>query len=196
MSVALPNRSLVFLFAVGLLLRLVVLFTGPWSHPTRVYPHAPDSPRYVALADTLLTHHTFGKPSEDGLMHGAVEKLRRDNGTLPPPDANGLYSEVFRTPGYPLFLAIFGGTRGLHVAYLAQCLLGAFSALCLVRIALAMGCRPRAALVAGWLWAVHPATITSDLLPLTESLFSSLAMIGLAAATLTTTPAGRVWPGL
>ena len=190
-----PARPLVLLFAVALLLRLVVLFTGPWSNPARVYAHAPDSPRYVALADTLLSHRTFGKPSEDGLMHVAVEKLRRDNGTLPPPGANGLTSEVFRTPGYPLFLAAFGGTRGLHVAYLAQCLLGALAALCLVRIARALGCRPRAALVAGWLWALHPAAITSDVLPLTESLFCSLALVGLAAAAHTTTPAGRVVPG-
>ncbi|MBN9123019.1 MAG: glycosyltransferase family 39 protein [Planctomycetes bacterium] len=190
------TRPLVLLFAVALVPRLAVLFTGPWAEPTRVYAHSPDSPRYVALADTLLSHRTFGKPSEDGLMHLAVEKLRRDNGTLPPPDANGLYSEAFRTPGYPLFLATFGGTRGLPVAYLVQCLLGAFSALCLVRIALALGCRPRAALVAGWLWALHPAAITSDVLPLTESLFCSLALVGLAAAAQTTTPAGRVWSGL
>ena len=44
------TRSLALLFAVALVLRLVVLFTGPWSQPTRIYPHAPDSPRYVALA--------------------------------------------------------------------------------------------------------------------------------------------------
>jgi hypothetical protein len=189
------TRSLVLLFAVALLLRLAILFTGPWSDPTRVYAHSPDSPRYVALADTLLAHRTFGKPAEDGLMHTAVEGLRRDNGTLPRPDANGLTSEAFRTPGYPLFLAIFGGTSGLRVAYLVQCLLGAFAALCLVRIALAMGCRPRAALVAGWLWALHPATVTSDALPLTESLFCSLALIGLAASAHTAT-AGRVLPGV
>ena len=44
--------------------------------------------------------------------------------------------------------------------------------------------------------ALHPAVVTSDLLPLTESLFSSLALIGLAAATLTSTPAGHAIPGL
>lgn len=189
-------RPLALLFAVALLLRLGVLLTGPWTDPTRVYAHSPDSPRYVALADTLLAHHTFGKPSEDGLMHVAVEKLRRDNGTLPAPDANGFTSEAFRTPGYPLFLAVFGGTSGLRAAYTAQCLLGAFAALCLVRVALALGCRPQAALAAGWLWALHPAAITFDVLPLTESLFCSLALIGLAAAAQTTTPAGRVLPGL
>ena len=125
-----------------------------------------------------------------------MERLRRDNGTLPPPDAAGFYPEVFRTPGYPAFLAIFGGTSGLRIAYLVQCLLGSFAALCLIRIALALGCRLRAALVAGWLWALHPAVVTSDLLPLTESLFSSLALIGLAAATRATSPAGQAIPGL
>ncbi|HEY1187134.1 MAG TPA: hypothetical protein VGE74_05720 [Gemmata sp.] len=174
------TRSLTYLFAGALLLRLGVLFTGPWAEPTRVYGFSPDSPRYVALADTLLRHRTFGKPNEDGLMHLAVERLRASNGTLPPPDANGLRSEAFRTPGYPLFLAALGGTSGLRAAYLAQCLLGSFAAVCLVRVALLMGCRSRAALAAGVLWAVHPAVVTSDVLPLTESLFCSLAVIGLA----------------
>jgi hypothetical protein len=181
------TRPLLVLFGVALLLRLAILFSGPWSHPTRVYPHSPDSPRYVELADTLLTHHTFGRPSEGGVMHLAVESLRRANGTLPPPDANGLSSEAFRTPGYPLFLAAFGGTPGLSLAYLAQCLLGAFAAVCLVVIAGALGCTPRAALAAGWLWALHPAAIVTDVLPLTESLFTSLGVIGLAAAAHPTT---------
>jgi hypothetical protein len=189
------RRPLAILFAGALVVRLVVLFTGPWPDPTRVYPFSPDSPRYVALADTLLSHRTFGKPNEDGLMHLAVAKLRRDNGTLPPPDANGLYPEAFRTPGYPAFLALFGGSSGLRAAYLVQCVLGAFAALCLVRIASALGCRPRAAIGAGWLWALHPAVVTSDVLPLTESLFCSLALVGLAATTRTTTPASRALPG-
>jgi hypothetical protein len=189
------RRPLVVLFAGALLLRLIVLFTGPWGDPTRILHFSPDSPRYVALADTLLLHHAFGKSTEDGLMHSAVERLRRANGTLPPPDANGLYPEVFRTPGYPAFLALFGGAAGLRISYLVQCLLGSFAALCLVRVALALGCRPRAAFVVGWLWALHPGVITSDVLPLTESLFCSLALIGLAAAR-TTTPVGRTLPGL
>ena len=191
-----PTRPLALLFAAALLLRLAVLFTGPWADPTRIYAFAADSPRYVQLADILLDQHTFGRKTEDGLMHLAVEKLRRANGTLPPPDADGYYPEAFRTPGYPVFLAMFGGSNGLRGAYLAQCVLGSFAALCLARIALAMGCRPRAALVTGWMWALHPAAITSDLLPLTESLFGSLALIGLATVTRTTTPAGRAVPGL
>ncbi len=189
-------RPLKLLVAVALLVRFVVLFTGAWAEPTRVYPFSPDSPRYVTLADTLLSHQTFGKSAEEGTIHLAVEKLRRANETLPPADANGLYPEAFRTPGYPAFLALFGGTNGLRVAYLAQCLIGAFASLCLVRIALTMGCRPRAALVAGWLWALHPAVVTADVLPLTESLFGSLALVGLALSAHKVTPAGRVLPGL
>lgn len=190
------TRPFVLVFAGALLVRFAVLFSGPWGDPTRIYDFSPDSARYVALADTLLKHRVFGKTVEEGQMHLAVERLRRENGTLPPPDAEGFYPEAFRTPGYPLFLALFGGTNGLRIAYLAQCLLGSFAALCLVRIALALGCRPRAALVAGWLWALHPAVVTSEVLPLTESLFSSLALIGLAATTHTTNPAGRAIPGL
>jgi hypothetical protein len=190
------TRAFVLIFAGALLVRLAVLFSGPWSDPARIYNFSPDSARYVALADTLLKHRVFGKTAEEGEMHLAVERLRRGNGTLPPPDAAGFYPEAFRTPGYPLFLALFGGTSGLRVAYLVQCLLGSFATLCLVQIALVLGCRPRAALVAGWLWALHPAVVTVDLLPLTESLFSSLALIGLAATTRATTPAGRAIPGL
>jgi hypothetical protein len=51
-------------------------------------------------------------------------------------------------------------------------------------------------MVAGWLWALHPATVASDVLPLTESLFGSVALIGLAAATRTATPGRRAIPGL
>jgi hypothetical protein len=191
-----PTRPLVVLFAAALVLRLGVLFTGPWAEPTRVYADSPDSPRYAQLADTLLTHRTFGKPAEDGLMHGAVERLRRGNGTLPTPDANGLTTEGFRTPGYPLFLAAFGGTSGLRLAYLVQCLLGAVAAVCVMRIALALDAPPRAALAAGWLWALHPGVVTADGLPLTESLFGTLALIGLAAAARPTSTAGRAVPGL
>jgi hypothetical protein len=190
------TRTTAVLFAAALALRLAVLFTGPWAHPTRAFAYSPDSPRYVALADTLRSHGAFGKPAEEGLMHLAVEQLRRDNGTLPPPGADGLSSEVFRTPGYPLFLAVFGGTNGLRFAYLAQCLLGAVAAVCVVRIALALDCRPPAALAAGWLWALHPGAITADALPLTESLFCSLGLLGLAAAAQPTGPAGRILPGL
>src|SRR5262245_57867249 len=116
------RRSIGFLFAAAILSRLVVLFTGPWIDPARVFPFSPDSARYVVLADELLAHQTFGKPVEDGLMHEAVAKLRAANGTLPPPDANGLYPEAFRTPGYPLFLAVCSGRGGLGLALLAQCL--------------------------------------------------------------------------
>ena len=196
LRLCLRHQRAILLFASALLLRLAVLFTGPWADPTRAYDYSADSPRYVQLADTLLSHRVFGKPTEDGLMHLAVERLRRSNGTLPPPDANGLTPEAFRTPGYPLFLAAFGGTTGLRAAYLVQCLLGSVAALCLVRVALALGCRPRAALAAGWLWALHPAIITHDVLPLTESLFGSLALVGLAVTTRTTTPGGRALPGL
>lgn len=191
-----PTRPLAVLFAVALALRLGVLFTGPWADPTRVYPSSPDSPRYVQLADTIRAHGTFGKPSEDGLMHDAVERLRRGNGTLPPPDASGLTPEGFRTPGYPLFLAALGGTSGLRLAYLAQCLLGAVGAVGLVRVGLALGCPPRAALAAGWLWALHPGVVTADCLPLTESLFGTLALIGLAASTYGPGRAGPVAAGL
>ena len=105
------RRPLVLLFAGALILRLVVLFTGPWADPTRIYTFSPDSPRYVALADALRTHQAFGKPTEDGLMHLAVEKLRRENGTLPSPDANGLYNQI--SPGVfedPYTLARTGAT--------------------------------------------------------------------------------------
>jgi len=191
-----PFWPMATLAAVALFARLVVLFTGPWTDPTRPQTFSGDAPRYAALADTLLRQHAFGKPHEDGLVHCAVEQLRRDNGTLPPADEHGLYPEVFRTPGYPAFLAIFGGRSGLHLAFLAQSILGSLATVSLVQIARQLGCEPRAALVSGYLWALHPAVVTYDLMPLTESLFCSLAMIGLAVSAIKTTPASGVCAGL
>ncbi len=175
-----PARPTLILFAAALAVRLVVLFTGPWADPDRLFTVSHDSPRYLMLADNLLAHQSFGKPDEDGLMHNAVEKLRAGNGTLPPADAHGLYPEVFRTPVYPLYLAAFGGTAGLRWALLGQCVLGALAAAWLVRVGVGLGAAPRAALLAGWLWALHPGVVTSDLLPLTECLFVALGLGGLA----------------
>jgi hypothetical protein len=178
-----PARPAAVLFAVALGARLVVLFTGPWADPARLLTVAHDSQRYLVLADHLLAHRTMGKPDEDGLMHRAVERLRAGNGTLPPADARGLTPEHFRTPAYPLYLAAFGGTPGLCGALLGQCLLGALAACWLVRVAAGLGASPRAALLAGWLWALHPGVVTSDLLPLTECLFVALGLGGLALLT-------------
>src|SRR5438552_3967435 len=91
------------LFGIALGLRLALLWGGPWEEPKRACRD--DSGRYLVLSHNLRTYNTFGKKREDGLVHNAMARLRAANGTLSPPDADGLRPESFRTPGYPLFIA-------------------------------------------------------------------------------------------
>src|SRR5205085_12487937 len=111
----------------------------------------------------------------------ALFELQQANGTLPAPDAHGLYPELLRTPGYPLFVAAVSAAAGgdLRAVLLAQCFLGAAAAVCVRRIGLALGLAPRAALAAGLLWALHPATVGRDPQFMSESLFNALGVFGL-----------------
>jgi hypothetical protein len=169
------------LFILALALRLLLLFSGPWSQPERA--EQPDSSRYLLLAENLREYHTFGLEEPDGLIHQAVARLRTANGTLPPADANGLRPESFRTPGYPAFIALvqlLGG--GLRAVLMVQCFLGAASACLTAGIAQFLGLSPRAAFLTGLLWAIHPGLIVGDCLILTESLFNALIVMALFLA--------------
>src|SRR5436305_2332207 len=99
-----PRTGLILFFA-ALLPRLALLFAGPWLDPERA--KFDDSTRYLTLAENLRKYGSFGLADEEPARawHGLFE-LRQANGTLPAPDAHGLYPEVLRTPGYPLFVAV------------------------------------------------------------------------------------------
>jgi hypothetical protein len=175
-------RSLAALFAIALLARLALLVAGPWTHPERAL--LPDSARYLLLADNLRRFGTFGKAEEDGLAHRALATLRAANGTLPPPDVNGLRPESFRTPGYSVFLAaIRMSVDDLRVVLVVQCFLGALLACAVALIAHGLGVPAFGAWLAGLLWAVHPALVLYDELILSESLFNAAAVGGLLLLT-------------
>lgn len=190
----LSRRGLVALFLLALAARLVVFFAGPFHDPQRAV--LPDSTRYAVLADNLVRFHTFGKAEEDGLLHQAIARLRAARGTLPGPDANGLYPESFRTPGYPLFLAAVeacGG--GLRAMLLAQCVLGSLLPGLVVGIATALGLSRRGAILAGVLWALHPGLVFYDVMLLSEDTFNFCAVVALALAARAASPGGSLLAG-
>jgi hypothetical protein len=164
--------------ATALLVRLLVVAVGPWHDVRRAMN--PDSQRYLVLAENLIAHHEFGKAAEDGIVHQAVLTLRESNGTAPRVDENGLRPDSVRTPGYPIFLATVLETVGdLRAALIVQCVFGSLIACIAMILACRLGLGTGTAVVAGLLWALHPATILYDALISTESLFDVLAASGL-----------------
>jgi hypothetical protein len=187
--------SVCCLALLALVLRLALFAIGPWHGAERSL--RPDSARYVLLAHNLLRYHAFGKSEEDGLMHLAVARLRAGNGTEPRRDANGLMPESFRTPGYPAFLAaIFAVVDDVRVALLVQCVTGSAGTVLVVFIATSIGLTRRAALVAGLLWAIHPALVLYDNLVLTESFFNFTGLIALTVACRSTRLSGSLLAGV
>jgi hypothetical protein len=173
---------------LALALRVGLFACGPWNEEDRA--KRDDSWRILLLADNLRKYGTYGKAEEDGRVHEAVAKLRAANGTLPPPDANGLRPESFRPPGYPFLVAAVGSVLpDLRWVLLIQCILGALMTWPVVRIASVFGLSGRGAIVAGLLWAIHPALVLFDSLFLTESLFNILVLAGLFLGTFS----GRWW---
>lgn len=163
---------------VAAAVRFGLLFVGPWNDINRAM--APDSGRYVTLAENVRSYGTFGKTSEDGLMHAAIARLREGNGTLPPRDDNGLRPESFRTPAYPIYLAAIRAVFGdLRAALVGQCLLGSLAAVLVMGTARRLSISPRASIAAGLVWALHPGLVTFDCLLLTESLFNALVVAAL-----------------
>lgn len=182
-AVPASSRVAAVLFASAVIPRLAVLFAGPWVDVERAY--FDDSRRHIVLAQNLKQYGSFGLADEEPARawYGVFE-LRKANGTLPAPDAHGLYPESFRTPGYPLFILVTSAAAGgdVRAALFAQCVLGAFAAVSLYRLGLAVGLGPRAATAAGLLWALHPGLVDRDSQFMTESLFDSLGVFGLTAA--------------
>ena len=175
---SLTIRQTIGLFALALMPRLLLLFLGPWQHPGRGFQ--PDSYRYLLLAEALRRHHSFGLPEPEGLMHQSVAKLRAENGTLPPADADGLRPESFRTPGYPLFIAGIESFRGDVSAVLAlQCFVGGAMACLAAFIGQSLSLSARSAFLVGLFWALHPGLIVFDAVLLTESLFNGFVVIAL-----------------
>jgi hypothetical protein len=86
--------------------------------------------------------------------------------------------ELVRTPGYPLFLALFS-LPGPAAAALAQIALSVFSVYLVWRIARSVCGYERTALAAAWLFACEPLSIVYASLLLSESLFLALFLLSL-----------------
>lgn len=164
----LGNRSCLLIFVVALAARLILLWFGPWIDEQRALQ--PDSTRYLLLAENLRNFHTLGLHDEENRLYQILNGMRAANGTLPPADSNGLHTETFRTPGYPLFIAavqICGG--GIRAILTIQCLLDSLAACMAASIAISLGLSRRAALLVGFLWALHPGLILNDVQVLSDS---------------------------
>ena len=114
----------------------------------------------IASGDTA----SYLEPGRNLLLHG-----RFITGALP---------EIDRTPGYPLFLALFS-LIGPATAALAQVLLSAFTVLLVWRLARAVFAGERVALLAAWLFAFEPVSVIYSVRLLPETLFLALMLLSL-----------------
>ena len=108
--------------------------------------------------------HTYLEPGRNLLLHGSFT-------------AAGL-PEILRTPGYPLFLAMTSLAGPIAVA-LAQVVLSVLSVVLVWRLALQISPDTRIALLAAWLFALEPLSVTYSILLLPETLFLALFLLSL-----------------
>ncbi|MGA3080090.1 MAG: glycosyltransferase family 39 protein [Terracidiphilus sp.] len=90
----------------------------------------------------------------------------------------GMFPEIDRTPGYPLFLAIVS-LPGAAIAALAQVILSVFTVVLVWRLARAVFEEDRIALTAAWLFAFEPLSIIYSVRLLPETLFLALLLLSL-----------------
>ena len=174
-----PSTSPIhYIVLIALALRLALFMVGPFANLERAME--PDSQRYLTLADNLVEHRQFALATEDGLVHVPLDAMRRARGELPIPDSSGLTAETFRTPGYPLLLAVVKALRlPLETVLLIQCLLSSASVGLLYLFVKALLGSPRTASWAAALLAIHPADIVAANTFLSETLFTTLLLLGL-----------------
>ncbi|HVN75819.1 MAG TPA: hypothetical protein VMT19_05835 [Thermoanaerobaculaceae bacterium] len=153
-------RRFAAVFALALLLRLTPV---PFHRfrPERVVTL--DSPLYLELGTNLRERGSFRRTQQDG--ESAVEN--------PGP------VEVFRTPGYPLFLAVFGGSResGVAEAICTQIVLDALAAALVAALAATVMPAPWA-FVAGALAALDPGHIVYANMIMSDTVFAALLIAG------------------
>ncbi len=139
------KRPLWIILYAALLLRAGLLVSG-WHDPQRFF--APDSNDYDFLAMSLVEHGEFSRT----------------------PDGP---AELFRTPGYPLFLACIyaGGNYSIRAVLIVQILLDV--GLCYLVYLLGVRlCSRRVGLWAAALQAVSTVAIVSSVRILSDSLFA------------------------
>ncbi|WP_432797348.1 glycosyltransferase family 39 protein [Poriferisphaera sp. WC338] len=191
------NTSLAFSLSITIFIaitaRLLFFALGPATHTERAL--YPDSYRYIELSENLATTGTFALAEENsGLVHVPLAKLRKDIGQFESPNKHTLYPEIFRTPGYPIFLAAF---RYLHLPFsvvlLIQCLLAVISVALIYLTAYSFFKSIPVASLAAVLIAIHPADIIAPSSLLSETLFTTLLLTSIF---LVTRPANKSIAGM
>jgi hypothetical protein len=87
-------------------------------------------------------------------------------------------SDLFRTPGYPLFLA-FTSLAGLPFTAFVQVILSLLSLVLLWKLGRAVFMDERIALGAAWIFAFEPIAVTYSVILLSETLFLTLLLLSL-----------------
>ena len=147
------RRDLLLVLSTALLARLFVQIVASAVHDLGYFLPTDDSYEYLRLTESLLV----GSFSQEGV------------------------TEVLRTPGYPLFVAL-GAVTGhpIGLTVLLQVTVGAVGAVLVYQlaqhVAKSIGCRDsrRIALFAGLLYALDPLSVVYTSFLLSETLFTTL----------------------
>ncbi|MEZ6141162.1 MAG: hypothetical protein R3B84_11385 [Zavarzinella sp.] len=170
------GKRIFWLIVVAATLRLGLFVTGPLWEIERA--QRPDSFQYQELAQNMVHHQSFGRAEDTGYHGKAVGRLRDSNGSRPPKDEHGLYPDAIRTPGYPTVLML-GHLTDYRIVLFLQTLCGIASVWLLTQWIFRLTHSHRGALMAGWLYAIHPAVVSADNILLTESMFNAAFLFGL-----------------
>ncbi len=167
------------IFIIASALRLTLFLTGPAHDLQRAYYD--DSYRYIELAENMLAFGSFAKAEEDsGAVHIPLSQLRLERGEMEPRFKNGLRPEVFRTPGYPAFIAsIFGFNGSIRAVLIAQCVVSAAGVVLVYLLGIRLGISRLGAAAAAMIVAVNPADTVSANSLLSETLFTTIVLLGL-----------------
>jgi len=172
-------RPPAWVWALALLPRLI-LFGYVAAQPTRALIYA-DSFEYLALARNLALHHSFQMRS------GAVDEVvprrgdfARLEGWLQENSGPPFSPERYRTPGYPLLLALWSGPARLPVLPVAllQCLAGVLTVILCWHWAARLG-GPRGAAWAAAFAALEPASVIHTPLLLTDTLAAGVLLLAM-----------------
>ena len=153
-------RKYLGLFFLGFLLRVPVLILAA-ANPARTIPPG-DAPGYFQLAVNLYRYGVFSQSA-----------------------AAPFHPEVFRTPGYPLFLALiflFTGPSSLAIGF-AQSLLHAVTGLVIFRLGEKVFNSMRSGVAGCLLWAIAPLPAVFAGIVMSEILFTAFFIILLLVLT-------------
>ncbi|MDA0746541.1 MAG: glycosyltransferase family 39 protein [bacterium] len=147
------GRNLVLLLGVAFLIRIVFFAVALENGGTHFGMRFPDSWEYDQLARNLVAGNGFSLQSQ------------------PPYEP-----DTFRTPSYPVFLAVVYGVLGYrpHVAVFFQSFIGVLTCMLTVLLERQVSAGNRSGYLSGWVLAIYPLSVVYNNALLTESLFTFL----------------------